>query len=89
MSKFSLKCWANSRRTNMLHPWPPWTRGMQSLTPMPAYWAPAGWQSYIGLMMPARLLGVTLDTDGFAFEEFQRRMTWCSLHEFRVALAMA
>ena len=43
----------------MVQPWPPWTSGMQSLMPMPAYWAPAGWQSYIGLMMLTRSLLMT------------------------------
>jgi len=59
-SKFSLKCCAKSSRTNIVQPCPPCTSGMQSLMPMPAYWAPAGWQSYIGLMMPARSRATSL-----------------------------
>ena len=54
MSKFSLKCCSKERRTNITQPCPPWTMGMQSFSPIMAYCAPAGWQLYIGLMMPLR-----------------------------------
>ena len=44
---------------------------MQSLTPIPANWAPAGWQSYMGLMIPARALGTSLTSGGLTAIESQ------------------
>ena len=59
ISKLSLRCCEISRRTNITQPWPPWTMPMQSLMPIEAYCAPAGWQVKIGLMVPIRSLALS------------------------------